>query len=917
MIPLMLVLVLIPGRSSADEDSLVVVIILESHPIATYGDNIDFRIHVFDRGVPADADDNPELTARSIHHEYRNEARNVTSDRVGVGEYVARIELQDEEIDIWGEVEVKLRNMYDADKKYAVRVGRDSDEDNVYDYIGSSDSNEFSILLDTSRNLEIRSELKDPMTYPWGPGDRIDLSVEVLLNGGRKNADEINWNVDHWEDFDPFIDVTYDNPDTGLYDLYIWIPENLTRDIDFEVEISAVVGDMEALYEVEIPVEIFHLWSHKQPSGLGELNCNLYVSDNEGHPVKGAEIDAHYQSEGIRHLTGVTDAQGKARFVFLAHDSDEIDVSGWITKEGRNQSFWTSVTVIPRSNLDTGGEVEPDDESEYYPWPWGFDVVEVDDEPVEKDGTLKMDYIAFLDGERFGNRAIYYVIYNQYERIYGHGGTITGPDGKFTVEFEKPSTWVSALIDFKCQIGYHRTVWVDLYNWVDSDSDGYSDDYEIWEGTDPRDQFDHPEMGSGRTDSDWDGICDQEENFYGTNPEDRFDSPKFEPGPYDQRWTDHNSTDGYSYGSSLDYILISSQEDLDLQSDKYAIRVRNFKVGGKTEVSLKSDGGNSRDPDHLMLYFTPGGMDDVNRLVETGETPEWTCWTDDQQVTLFYQDGHMTGVVLTPDFLPSGDQEYTFLGGDFYSMNNVVVKDGQSREAGDWGGGDGGSNIIIVIIIVIVIILMLIALGISGYFIGKKVKAEKERKDREKMMEELKPAKSSIVDEIMTSDVYAMTGPPVQQTVPVQAQVEQETVPASVPRTDPYQDQQMAAGLQPIQTEMEPVTPADTEPVQQDREMLPWEIEPSMDFFNAPPVQEAAVEQTPAPPVVEADITPAVETPPPADEIVKEETVQPGQIEVQDQPEIPQPQVEIPPVEESTPEPSPEAQDSRIDDLFD
>ncbi|MGA1821915.1 MAG: hypothetical protein ACMUIG_05255 [Thermoplasmatota archaeon] len=920
MIALILIIAVMPGRSSADDDSLVVIVILESDPVATYGDNINFRIHVFDRGVPADADDEPELTARSELYEYRNEVINITSEKIAVGVYVASLELQDREVENWDTIQVMLRNMYDAEKKYAVRVGKDTDDDNIYDYTEASFLNEITIRLDRSKNLEIKTEFKDLMGYPWGPGDRIDISVEVLLNEIRKNADDISWNIDHWEDFDPHIEITYDNFDTGLYDFYIWIPDNLTKNIDVEIGISAVIGDMEAVSEFRIPVEIFHLWSHKQPSGIAELNCNLYVSDNDGVPVKGAKIDAYYESGGEKHLTGVTDLVGKAKFVFLAHDSDEIEISGWITKEGKNQSFWTAVTVIPRSNVDNGGDVEPDEEPEYYPWPWGFDVVSIDDEPVEEDGILKMDYIAFLDGERMANRTIYYVIYDQQDRIYGYGGTITDTEGKFRVEFDKPSGWTSALIYFKGQVGYHRTVWVDLYNWRDSDSDGYSDDYEIAEGTDPRDQFDHPFLGGGRADSDWDGVCDQEENFYGTDPADPFSSPKFKPGPYDQKWTDHNSTDGFSYDYSLDIIFISSQEDLNLKSDKYAVKVTNFEVGGRTEVSVKSQNGNGGDPDHTMLYFIPGGMDDVNKLVETGETTEWTCWTDDQEVMLFQQDGSLKGIVLTPDFLPANDQEYTFLGGDFYEMNSVVVRDGQSRSAGDWDEGEDGISPFIIVIIIILAILLIAALGVAGFFGIRRIREEKARKDSEKMMEELRPEKKSIVDEIMSSDIYGMTGPTIQ---PQAAPPDQAITPATS-----AQQPQSDTDVRPVRitTQLPDTTPSVERP-----EVLPWEIQPSMDFFSTSPVNDRAEEGLNGPLVVEGEVhmeeepTSIEEPEQPAEEEAEPLTGDGPALETQ--PEIGEPPLQEPALEETAPAeplsertsapPASSGEKSRIDDLFD
>jgi hypothetical protein len=176
------------------------------------------------------------------------------------------------------------------------------------------------------------------------------------------------------------------------------------------------------------------------------------------------------------------------------------------------------------------------------------------------------------------------------------------------------------------------------------------------------------------------------------------------------------------------------------------------------------------------------------------------------------------------------------------------------------------------------------------------------------MMEELKPQRSSIVDEVMTSDLYAMTGAPLQSAYPVQTYSDQQSSNSYDPQMTSVQDQQAE--------NQEPEPPV-SQPVQHQPEANLQEIQPTLDFFNVPSDQEIAEEQIPEPPAVEPEVPPAPVSDLKTVEGTAEEAVHPMEKGVQEKPPEQPPATKLPPVDEPAPKPAVEERESRIDDLFD
>ena len=211
---------------------------------------------------------------------------------------------------------------------------------------------------------------------------------------------------------------------------------------------------------------------------------------------------------------------------------------------------------------------------------------------------------------------------------------------------------------------------------VDSDYDGFPDLEEIYFGADPEDMWDYP-VDPYEKDSDRDGICDPEEEFYGTDPFDINNAPDREPSAWDSRYSDHNSTDGRMYEHTQEYLYGYGYALDSFMSDSLYAEVRDFKVGGMN--TLKVSIGYDVNKMGFGVFFV-GDMDDLSSSLYVGGNMEWEAWAGSDTFLLFENaDGDYEGFFNIPEFLPSGGQEYTIIGGfDGGMINYVVIKDGGS-----------------------------------------------------------------------------------------------------------------------------------------------------------------------------------------------------------------------------------------------
>jgi hypothetical protein len=281
----------------------------------------------------------------------------------------------------------------------------------------------------------------------------------------------------------------------------------------------------------------------------------------------------------------------------------------------------------------------------------------------------------------------------------------------------------------------------------DDDYDGYCNAEEEFFGTDPDDYSDYPQDRYDK-DSDGDGVCDLEEVFYGSDPEDYTDNPSDTYGYYYYDYSDHVSNNGKYYEEDTIYLPVRTSLD-DYVSDDVHLSINNFQVGKATGVDITVP-DNSNENFVASAWFM-GDIDDADLYSDPGETGEWQHWGGYGSDILLLPQGStgMGGKVIVPEFLPKGDQEYTFVAlyydyTDYeIKVNYLTLKDGQSgttqEEDENFLDKEVALGLTVFHFGIIVVIILILALGLIVVVLVLKIKKTGKKKDKPKTPPQQRP----------------------------------------------------------------------------------------------------------------------------------------------------------------------------------
>ncbi len=572
----LLVSVLIPV-ATADNDGLHVILTGDDQ---TYGpgDEATVKVHVFHDGERVDPDDPPVLDFETYSSD---EGREITTAKKGTGLYEGKFKIFDSDVEDDSNGYVGLRNQYkddDDDYSYygsyghALQYGKADENDITYDYIESYDTNSVSVMLKGKEGLEITYKVNEAPNRPWSPGDIVEFMVFIKEDGELVKPDEMEIFEmgSYWDDDSN--DVPYNNPSVGTYEAQFTIPSSTKEDKDFLIYMAAEKDDIEAYNYFSISVDMFCVWFHDLTSSSTlDRQFEIFVADMSGQPVSGAEITIDYYDPGYEYswdrrtrdsdvsespykeISQTTGTTGSAKFSISGVDQ-EVDIDGMVKFGGLTQDFDGELYYMTE-----GGQYELDPSS------YEFDVETKSHTYIESGGKATHELYAFFDGEPVVGGQIFYYVYDEYD-ILGTGSMTTAAEGRFMIEFDRPSSDGPARVELELVQGYHPGVF-EGYDWEDSDYDGFSDKYEKHIGTDPNDRDDYP---SGYQDSDGDEFGDAYELHKGTDPEDYSDYPNdFLDSDGDGFGDEFEDNEGTDPDYSWDYPDRYPDNDTDGHSDAH------------------------------------------------------------------------------------------------------------------------------------------------------------------------------------------------------------------------------------------------------------------------------------------------------------------------------------------------------------
>ena len=582
---------LLSPEVQAHNDSLFVILLTDSStPEYKGGDVCNVEAHIFNKGGYVDPDRTPEVDICSSYYyddyydSYDMELlRNITLSRKEVGIYTGSFIIHDSDVDncdsLYLHTEVSYGKHYEGDHKY----------NEVRTYTSIS-------LQREEKGVNVR--IADLPTY-IAPGNTIHFDIEVMKDGVLASPDEL----DVWV-YDPDYERRsgfYNKVSEGSYRAGYEVPSFIKESGDYELRVSAefyesdyYVDDSDTEY-ASFHVAFLGIYYHKLVLNDGISQFEIYVSNVDGKGVGDMDIaltyalnrdwydyyDEYYYDEYYPYeyyygdddysgdLDARTDESGKAVFTIEYNESknyDEMEISGHVkdTSTGYKQNFEFDI------DLPADGNVTGDDE-----WPdpaySDFDVLVRD---TDIDGGEKIWCRTYFDYSIMTDQDVYTYAYSD-SKVYFHGKKVSDSTAVFSLDTEGFDC-DEVHVHFESATEKHPEYQCIL---IDSDYDGWSDDYELKMGTDPYDRYDFP-ADYIWTDSDRDSFSDSFENSKGTDPDDDMDHPytyrdwdvdyfgdSFEmyvgTDPFDDNDypCDHNDTDSDGFGDEYEIVAGTDPED--------------------------------------------------------------------------------------------------------------------------------------------------------------------------------------------------------------------------------------------------------------------------------------------------------------------------------------------------------------------
>lgn len=298
--------------ATAESDSLRVIMTSETGEYQV-GDTIHVSIHVFEKGLPNDAD---TITVTLNTHWGQHVPLNLTAKHVSRGLYAVTYTVQE-------------GDNY-ADFHAAVVVGNDADSTDLYLHIIRPDV-EVSVLFDHSTSISA------------SPGDTVVADVLVTYRGNPVDVDSFNPLQVIYGD-GTYTNLTATRISTGHYNISVPV-KNIKHSDTAVLQVDAHYVNDHSVGTATISIEPMGVWYHPIDLTGGTATFKLGVADSMGHAVSGADV--YLDNNGHMDKTHyVTDSNGTVT-VIVPHTYEGAQISGYVLNGSLNQSFSGMINTEP------------------------------------------------------------------------------------------------------------------------------------------------------------------------------------------------------------------------------------------------------------------------------------------------------------------------------------------------------------------------------------------------------------------------------------------------------------------------------------------------------------------------------------------------------------------------------------------
>ena len=399
----MLLCAMVP-QAAGTNDSLKVIVTVEKGDYQP-GSLITIRVHVFDKGTYVTAD---EITVY-VGYYPSEEMVNVTETQTGV--YVGTYTVKPEDMMI----------------SITAMVTKGTDSSTGYTFLDLEEEEEVEV------DFSVEITLDDPNDYQAEPGDSVEITVTVKLNGTLVDPDTFELDIKGNSQ-------SYTHAGTGTYTSIYNVPFSLNKGDEYEIEAYAEKDNMEDYDWDSFYVLFFMVCYHEITKTNTTSTFELYVSDISGMVVVGASILIRYDHDdngGTPDMTkqGTTDSEGKASFTITYEDLSDVDIEGTVSFGGESQDFDGTIWISMG-----GGLMDQDPRDE------GFDAVDNSELKVYRPGdSVTRQYTAYIDAIPWADHEIFYYITEGYSPAYAvikQGSVNTDGMGRFAMTFTAPEDMV-------------------------------------------------------------------------------------------------------------------------------------------------------------------------------------------------------------------------------------------------------------------------------------------------------------------------------------------------------------------------------------------------------------------------------------------------------------------------------------------
>lgn len=431
---------------SAHNDSMKVIVTVDSSKQYAVGDTVTCYVYVFDKGAYVNADGNPLIILNKYYENQRNSTNpidGITVNKIGTGKYEVTFSILESDC-----------NWYDSYCSISIYASATYGKSSVTDDIYNSDYDSKYISITTA---EVETGLSITVTidnyfeiYPFEPGDTVDLTATVRYDDIKVTPDEfevkVGYGEEDWEggyENEDYVSCT--NPSVGIYEGSYAIP-SVTESTTFLVEAFASYGGVDDTYNTGFSVDFFAVYYHELSVTKTQADFEIYVSDLNGNVIPSAVVSFSYDNDDDWNTPEVsvqetTDATGKASFTITYTNVSDISDYAYANASGKSQIFDIYIAT-PYEDIST----------------YGLSVIDrTEDGTVESGQFVTKQYQAYMEGAELSNADIYYYAYNS-TSIISYGKRTTDSQGKFTLSF---TVYDIIYIVFEAENGEHGL----MYDW--------------------------------------------------------------------------------------------------------------------------------------------------------------------------------------------------------------------------------------------------------------------------------------------------------------------------------------------------------------------------------------------------------------------------------------------------------------------